>query len=447
MHKLILFLLVALSIPAVDAQQNVASPYSRYALGDLNSGIFAAYSGMGSVSIALADSNQLNFINPASYAFIQAHKPIFDIGVAGQLISASSGSDQEKYNAVGLRNITLGFPVSKRTGLCFGVMPYSSVGYNMSVTVAESGLGDVTYKYSGSGGINRLFLGTGVKLINQNNHKLSLGLNASFLFGGLERTSIAILPAGLGMLHSKVVYRTLVSDFLLESGLLYRTKLKKQNWLNVGAILGVPSSVNARQEVLAYTFRSLLTENLIDTVQYLDTVKGTVSIPLKLGFGASFEFNKPIDGNATRRTIISAQYELQNWSDYAENFGSNTVYDNLKNSSNISFGFQFTPYVSDSYNMDKIKFWHTINYRLGFRYSDTYLQLNNTQLKQYGISFGFGIPLIQSSSLSSLNLGFEFGKRGTANNNLLLENYFNFFVGFSISPHRNDGWFYKRKYD
>jgi hypothetical protein len=97
--------------------------------------------------------------------------------------------------------------------------------------------------------------------------------------------------------------------------------------------------------------------------------------------------------------------------------------------------------------IEKGKFHRIMTYRLGLRYADTYLNLYDTQIKQYGISFGLGIPLVQTFSFSQLNVGFEFGKRGTTENNLLQENYLAFQVGFTIMPHKYDGWFYKRKYD
>ena len=53
------------------------------------------------------------------------------------------------------------------------------------------------------------------------------------------------------------------------------------------------------------------------------------------------------------------------------------------------------------------------------------------------MTFGIGLPV----GLSKINLGFEFGKKGTTNQNLIQENYFNFNVGFSL----NDLWFRKRE--
>ncbi len=58
-----------------------------------------------------------------------------------------------------------------------------------------------------------------------------------------------------------------------------------------------------------------------------------------------------------------------------------------------------------------------------------------------GISFGVGLPV--GRMFSNTNLGFEIGKRGTTNNNLIKEN----FVNFQLSLSLNDRWFEKRKYD
>jgi hypothetical protein len=80
-------------------------------------------------------------------------------------------------------------------------------------------------------------------------------------------------------------------------------------------------------------------------------------------------------------------------------------------------------------------------YRLGGHYHNSYLQLDGEQLKDYGISFGVGLPL--RNTKSSFNLTLEAGRRGTLENNLIRENYL--FLSFSVTLH--DFWFMKRKFD
>ena len=73
--------------------------------------------------------------------------------------------------------------------------------------------------------------------------------------------------------------------------------------------------------------------------------------------------------------------------------------------------------------------------------NDSYVKVGEYQLKDYGITFGVGLPI--GKSKSSLNIAFDFGTRGTKENNLVKENYG--IITFSVTLH--DLWFYKRKFD
>ena len=62
-------------------------------------------------------------------------------------------------------------------------------------------------------------------------------------------------------------------------------------------------------------------------------------------------------------------------------------------------------------------------------------------MKDYGISFGVGLPL--RNTKSSFNFTFEGGRRGLMESEKLLENYV--LISFSVTLH--DFWFVKRKFD
>jgi hypothetical protein len=78
---------------------------------------------------------------------------------------------------------------------------------------------------------------------------------------------------------------------------------------------------------------------------------------------------------------------------------------------------------------------------LGGHYQNSYLKIEDEQLKDYGISFGVGLPL--RNRKSSFNLAIEAGRRGTLENSMIRENYM--FLSFSVTLH--DFWFMKRKFD
>ncbi len=431
-------------------QSAVSTPYSRYAFGDIAPNPHSSFYGLGGTSLSLCDSFTFNSYNPASYSFILSHRPAFDIGVGGQYLQLSSNSTTSKTYTFTLRGISLGMPIGNRWGLAFGITPVSTVGYDFVTHSTIDNVGDITYKYKGDGGINRLYVGTSYMAINNLKHKLSIGANLTYLFGSLDHNSVAVYDSqslSNGVLHSKVSNSTFISDFVGEFGVLYRGAINELTHFQFGSSVNLSSKLYAKREQLVYSFSDVITESIIDTIQYTESAVGRIYYPKKIGFAFSIDKNfKRSENNATRRLVFSAQYDLQDWGTYSEVFDDDTIVDNMRNSRSYGVSIQYTPYKSSILGPDQ-KVWQIATYRIGFNTSSTYLQLNNTQLNQYGISFGIGIPLINSNSLSMMNIGFETGQRGSLDNNLIEEKFFNFKLGFTISPHKSDPWFFKRKYD
>jgi hypothetical protein len=119
----------------------------------------------------------------------------------------------------------------------------------------------------------------------------------------------------------------------------------------------------------------------------------------------------------------------------------------LSNSWRLGFGGEIIPNIN-KYN----KFFSKLKYRAGFYYSKTNISIRNTDVNEFGIDFGVGIPMfnrysstegfMQSYITYPFNIGVQIGKRGTTKNNLVQENFVRFRIGFSL----NDKWFVKRKY-
>ena len=82
-----------------------------------------------------------------------------------------------------------------------------------------------------------------------------------------------------------------------------------------------------------------------------------------------------------------------------------------------------------------------VTYRAGFRYENTGIILNNTSIKDKSVTLGFGLPI--SGTFSSMNLGIEYGSRGTTSNGLIKEDYFSINIGLLF----NDKWFRKTLYN
>ena len=168
--------------------------------------------------------------------------------------------------------------------------------------------------------------------------------------------------------------------------------------------------------------------NTIETdLESIGLLETDLILPSKLSFGAGI--GKPLNW------FVGAEYTTQKTSNFSNELysSSDTVYED---SSTFSFGGFYIP----QYNSFSSYFKRVV-YRAGMRFENTGLNINNESIKEFGISFGVGLPV--GNFFSNTNLGLEIGKRGTKSNNLIQENFINFQLSLSL----NDRWFQKRKYD
>jgi hypothetical protein len=405
---------------SLSAQTIITSPYSRYGIGDLTANANAWNFSMGGTSVAMRSPYHINFLNPASYTAFDSTSFVFEGGIIFNYVTLKTDlqSASRTYASVGY--LTFGFPVTKWWRTTLGLLPYSNVGYNVSTNDILPQVGSVSRIYSGSGGINRFLWGNGFKLTRN----LSIGINASYLFGSIIREAASTFPDSAFYLNFRQDNNITVSGFYFDYGIQYTAKLKKDLRLTAGAIFGTNTRVNARTDYFATTyFSSSGTDYPKDTIQSESGVHGTITIPFMYGFGLSFE--KP------DKWLIGADYRWQNWKSY-QAFGVN---DSLVNSYQVNAGVELVPDISNYTNYLK-----RVRYRMGLMYNSTYLLLRQKHLNEYAVSLGFGLPI--RGMKTGINLSAELGTRGTTQSNLIKETFFNFVVGFSIY----ERWFVKRKY-
>ena len=128
---------------------------------------------------------------------------------------------------------------------------------------------------------------------------------------------------------------------------------------------------------------------------------------------------------------------------------SSMALDETKNlMQHFGFGIQFIPETKLFENSTTLKFFEKINYRVGyFQQQNSILSVVDRTIIDRGVTFGFGIPILVQQSLSSLNIGFTFGKNTDLQSTSLAENYFAMNLGIILSPPFFDRWFRKRKLD
>jgi hypothetical protein len=417
----IVMILLLLTAGTLVAQTRISSPYSRYGIGDLQNTRYLRNLSMGGLSYAFRNSNAVNYSNPASYTCFDSTSYVFETGINSQFMKTQTTETSQNSNYTSLGYLVMGFPVTKWWGASIGLLPYSNVGYKISDTDSFPVTGQVKYKYEGSGGLNQFYAGNAFKI----SKNLSVGFNTSFIFGYLDKTRTVSSDSSY-FLNLRMKNEIIVNDFLFNYGLQYTKKLKDNLSLSLGLVFNNSTNLTAKQDSFAVTYLlgSLDNETNKDTLINSNGYKGQVLIPQNIGLGFCLE--------QKGRWMAGADVSMQNWKKFSS-FGEK---DSLKNSIQASVGFEFTPKSSPISG-----YWKKVHYRVGARYNKTYLQLRDNQLTEYAASFGFGLPLKKSKT--AINLGFELGKRGTTENNLIQENFGRVILSLSIY----ERWFIKKKFD
>lgn len=414
---------------SVFSQRTVSSPYSFFGVGEEFKPRTVEQISMGGLGAAYNSIYHLNLTNPAANAYLRYSTYTF--GLLNNDLTIKDNSGKQSATSTSLSYFSIGFPIGKKAGAHFGLQPVSSVGYSLTNSVYDSSdvLTEVT-QFQGNGGLSRIYGSFGIFAVKN----LSLGVEGSFVFGSIDN-SVINRRAGL-QLGTKNKEVAKIRGGVLKVGVQYKKELKDKLMLDVGASFKLSNTFKAEGNEYLYSFSTSFNGGEIprDTV-YNAVLDGKLVNPLEtiIGVGLGKE----------NKWYVGVEYEAQ---DAIKSSGylneTNAAY-RFNKSNRISVGGFYLP------NLNALNgYWKRIRYSAGVRFEDTGLLVNGsstsntfTSIKDFGMSFGLSLPL--GRNLSSLNLGFEYGKKGTTNNNLLQENYFNVRVGLSLS----DLWFIKRRID
>lgn len=163
-NRIIGCLLLAATINGAWAQGGTKSPYSQFGLGVLSDYSQGMSRGMNGVGYALQCGNQVNTLNPASYAGVDSLTMLFDMGLSGQTTNFKEGGVSRNASMAAFEYVAASFRAWKNVGVSFGVLPFTNVGYDYKTTSHNGTTGSMSEQYTGSGGIHQVFLGVGVRL-------------------------------------------------------------------------------------------------------------------------------------------------------------------------------------------------------------------------------------------------------------------------------------------
>ncbi len=455
----ILFLLMVLLFPglrsSLHAQNN--SPFSRYGLGDRAPGTNIMTRGMGGVSAASNDYFNINYSNPATYAFFYSTneeksrklsygRAVLNIGVnyEGRRTIDPGTNKSFTSNNIIFSNVGLGLPLRKNWGLAFGLRPVHAIDYKLidSSQITDAATGRVIDKgqtlYEGTGGLNLGYFGTGVKFKTGENSFLGLGMNGGYMFGKKDYTTRrSIHNDSINYANGFRRTKTALGGLYFDAGVQYQFKISSKMYLGLGAFGNWQQKLNATRDQTAgtYVYSSTSGYAVVDTVLNQSGIKGNLIYPAEVTAG--FLLQKPQDMMGKESGwLVGIDFTRNNWDQYRF-YGQPDS--SVKSNWTAKFGAELRP-------ARKANYFSNAAYRFGVFTGPDYIYPSKT-LSTYGLTVGMGLPLANynqqaKGQASQINLAFEYIKRGS-NSNVMKEDLYRLSVGFSLT----DFWFIKRRYE
>ncbi|NRA48095.1 MAG: hypothetical protein HRU12_03100 [Phaeodactylibacter sp.] len=422
----------------------ISSPYSRFGLGDFNPQHLAAQGGMGGLSAAFHDPYHLNPLNPAALSRLDA--TAFEVGIDARYSNLSAEDASETFWSGNLTYLALAFPLINPInevldrkdaklglGMAFILQPYTTVGYNLETTQQAGEAGLSTNFLRGEGETYRLSWSNGVRY-----GAFSGGLTLGYNWGTIQNSRRVTFDS------LSLAYTTEFLDEFTLSGLFWRfgvqythdfKKVDDNGELKPSGnrlIFGVHGNTANGFNTESVRFGQRINSSFgfpfaVDTLFNEAGVEGTGELPLELAVGVTYE--------KVNKLRLGVEIGIQQWENYRNDARTDTE---LSNIYQLRFGGEFIP-DHLSYN----SYLERVRYRFGAYYGSDPRSFEGDQLLDYGLTLGFGFPIILPRQRTSfVNFTVEAGQFGLSD--ALRETYVNMTLGFTLN---DNTWFFKRKFN
>jgi hypothetical protein len=406
--------------------QAASTPFSTFGIGVPYGNALIQNHGMGGIGVSQPQYWSVNNMNPA--LLVYNYYTVFQAGALVESRNLKSDTVSQKSVNGNLNYLVIAFPVKAgKWATSVGLMPFTSVNYKLlyqdQVIDNDTGLpiDTVGVIEQGSGGINQFYWSNGVRL----HEDWSVGIKASYLFGSVntDYSNTLLRSSQTVPFIIAVNEQTYVKDFRFTGGLSFSKDSigRKEDFrLSAGFVYNFSADLNAKKNTLVERRVSSGDPVTSDT---LINNSGSINIPESFTVGVSL--SKGVNWSA------GIEFSAQDWS---KTNIINEKEEELSKGWRISAGGEFTPDHLSASNYLK-----RVTYRVGMSYEKQPFLINNNQLKDLGINFGFSLP----TGRSSVDWGVRIGKLGDKSKNVLEESYYKIYFGISFS----DTWFIKRKFD
>lgn len=403
---LIIFAASLLALPS-SAENGMNSPYTRYGFGQLAAMETGTNKGMGGTGIGVQNSNQINMLNPASYAAVDTLTFLLDVGMSLSNTNLAENDVKKNSRNATFDYVAMQFRLAPRLGMTMGLMPFSNIGYNFSSTDLvydeEGEKITSTNLYSGNGGLRLATAGIGYTPFKG----FSVGANASYLYGEVYHNIYNQYSDNNINTHTKQ-YLSDISTYKVDFGVQYQAAIGK-NKFAIGATYQPGHSIDDAAYIVEIT-------SARDTIS-----QSHLSIPTEYGAGFSYTYDE--------RFIFAADYSVQEYST-VDFFGTKGI-----DRRRASVGVEYIP-ERISRNL-----FRRARYRAGLHYATSHYAIEGNQgPTEYGATIGIGLPIMNGwNGKSVINISGQAVHVRPSSTNLITENYLRVNIGLSF----NETWFNK----
>lgn len=422
------FLLILLSAGlSLEAQSMGNSPYAIFGIGEVKYDNSVETSSMGGINTAYIwdFNNSFNFKNPAANTNLEITSLRVQMNNENQYLKSDFNNlDITKHSSY-LSNISIAFPITKKLKFGLGYQPYSSKKYDIitkkDIVIDGDSIVQAN-RFHGEGMLNTIQTAFGYEISKEFN----VGLRSNFYFGKLS--NVEELTFSNAELVSGFETSNKIKSFNFTLGGTYQKKLKNDRKFTAGATYTFGTTGDLKTQYLNSTYYYYYDQqvNVTEIDKKTSSDKNLIPTEFSLGLGYGKD----------AKWFTSAQVDYKK--------GSTTLFlgqpFTYEDSYRISAGGWYLPNYNDFRN-----YLNRVVYRFGAFYEKGNLNVNGTNINQYGVTAGVSLPFQKSNAakMSSVDIGLEFGKKGTLDNNLIRQGFLNLKIGINFA----DKWFQKRIYE
>ncbi|MBO6794831.1 MAG: hypothetical protein JJ895_13045 [Balneolaceae bacterium] len=306
------------------------------------------------------------------------------------------------------------FPLKPgKIGMSVGMYPVTRANFKSVNTKTFNSTANTELEYTNEvqsfGGINKFEVGFAFKL----GENFSIGYAPSIAFLTLKNSeALDFNVSGFADHSQEIDYNG--NAFAQRFGFTgtFKSVLRETDTFSFGGTLNLPYTIDAKRTFSA--IKNVRGAEQEVTINGAEDQNGDIDMPMEASFGIGYSPSNLFN--------LAVEAELQKWSDFSNTLDPSSQ-ELMNDRKKIGFGGQYHPYRK---NLDT--FLSGFKYAAGISYDTGHLNILDQNIETLWLNTGFGIP---SKVASFVDFSFQYGFRGTTDNNLFKERIWT--VGMSVN--------------